>query len=153
MDISSRIAELEALRSLGKISQQEFEVLLELAQNQNSSANTQNFVQAEKEPTEISSSETEIQTASFSPKRILIAIGLIVLLVLFFRVTRQGDPIESKQYKELLKQKASLLDTKSDLEGQTGDADDLQAEIDDYTQKVEGWKLRISDVNSLGISG
>jgi hypothetical protein len=149
MDISARIAELEALRSLGKISQHEFDALVSLAQNQNA----QSFEQTEQKTSDGSESNTEMSSANISVKKGLIAAAVIVLIVIAFRFTRQGDPLESKEYKALLQQKSELLATKTDLESKTGDVDKLQTEIDDYSERVENWNLRISDVNSLGIEG
>lgn len=149
MNLSDRIAELEALKSGGQISQEEFDVLLSLAQKQN----IQSGEQTEHKTPDSSQSSAELSSANISVKKGLIAASVIVLIVIAFRFTRQGDPVESKEYKALLQQKSELLATKTDLESKTGDVDKLQADIDDYTQRVERWKLRISDVNSLGIEG
>jgi uncharacterized protein YlxW (UPF0749 family) len=149
MDLSARIAELEALKSGGQISQEEFDALVSLAQNQN----TQSGEQIEQKTSDSPQSSAELSSANISVKKGLIAVAVIALLVFAFSSMRQGDPMESKEYKALLQQKSELLSLKSNLESKTGDIDKLQTEIDDYTERVEGWKLRISDVNSLGISG
>ena len=149
MDLSARIAELEALKSGGQISQEEFDALVSLAQNQNA----QSGQQTEQKTPDSSQSSAGLPSANISAKKGLIAVAVIVLIVFAFKSTRQSDPMESKEYKALLQQKSELLAKKTDLEGKTGDVDKLQADIDDYTQRVERWKLRISDVNSLGIAG
>ena len=149
MDLSARIAELEALKSGGQISQEEFDALVSLAQNQNA----QSGELTEKQKLDSSQSSAELSSANFSIKKGVIALAVIALLVFAFKSMSQGNPMESKEYKALLQQKSELLATKTDLESKTGDIDKLQAEIDDYTQRVERWKLRISDVNSLGIAG
>jgi ATP-dependent Zn protease len=149
MDISARIAELEALKLGGQISQEEFDVLLSLAQNQNA----QSSEQTDQKTSDNSESNTEQSSSNFSIKKALIAVAVIVLLVFAFISTRQGEPMDSKEYKALLQQKSELLATKTDLESKTGDVDKLQTEIDDYSERVELWKSLVSDVNSLGIEG
>ena len=160
MELSERIAELEAMKSGGQISQQEFEVLVSLAQTQNTKSAEQPSVLLEQNDSENAQSKPKGSSSTFSPKKGLIVFAAIVLLAFAFKSTQQGDPKDSKEYKQLLQQKTQLLAkkairllTKTELEGKIGDVDRLQSDIDEYTGVVERWKQRISDVNSLGITG
>lgn len=160
MELSERIAELEAMKSGGQISQQEFEVLVSLAQTQNIKSAEQPPVLLEQNDSENAQTETKGSSSTFSTKKGLIVFAAIVLLAFAFKSTQQGDPKDSKEFKQLLQQKTDLLAkkaerllTKTDLEGKIGDVDKLQADVNEYTDGVERWKQRISDVNSLGITG
>ena len=160
MELSERIAELEALKSSGQISQQEFDVLVSLAQTQNAKSVEQPPVLLEESGSENTQTESERASSIFSPKKGLIVFAAIVLLAFAFKSTQQSDPKESKEYKQLLKRKTELLATKTerlltktDLEGKIGDVDELQTDVNMYIDGVERWKQRISDVNSLGITG
>jgi len=166
MELSERIAELEAMKSGGQISQQEFEVLVSLAQTQNTESAEQPPVLLEQNDSEHAQTETKGSSSTFSSKKGLIVFAAIVLLAFAFKSTR--DPKDSSEYKRLLQQKKELLITKaglegkitkdlvklqSDLEGKIGDVDKLQADVNEYTDGVERWRQRIGDVNSLGITG
>ena len=165
MKLSARIAELEAMMSSGQISQQEFDVLVSLAQTQNAKSMEQSQVLLEENNSENAQSKTEGSSSIFSTKKVLTIFVVIVFLVFAFKSTR--DPKESTEYKKLLQKRTELLAKKadlesktadlvklqSDLEGKTGDLVKLQSDVDDYTDRVEGWKQRISDLNSLGITG
>lgn len=160
MKLSERIAELEAMKSGGQISQQEFEVLVSLAQTQNAEPMGQSPVLLEQNDSKNAQSKPKGSSSTFSPKKGLIVFAVIVLLAFAFKSTQQGDPKDSKEFKQLLQRKTELLAkkaehllTKTDLEGKIGDVDKLQADVNEYTDGVERWKQRISDVNSLGITG
>ena len=160
MELTERIAELEAMKSGGQISQQEFEVLVSLAQTQNAKSVEQSPVLLEENESENAQSETKGSSSTFSSKKGLIVFSAIVLLAFAFKSTKRGDPKDSTEYKQLLQQKTELLAkkderllTKTDLEGKIGDVDKLQADVNEYTDGVERWRQRISDVNSLGITG
>ena len=141
MELSARIAELEVLKSGGKISQEEFDALVLLALNQKN----QSSEQSEQKTLGGSQSNTELSSSKFSAKKGLIALTVIVLLIFAFNSARQGDPMESKQVKRLLQQKSELLATKTALENKL-------EEIDRYTKDIALWKLRIKDLNDLGIT-
>jgi polyhydroxyalkanoate synthesis regulator phasin len=75
---------------------------------------------------------------------------VIVFLVVAFKFTR--DPKESTEFKNLLQKRTELLAKKTDLESKTADVIKLQSYVNDYTERIDAWKRRINDVNSLGIS-
>jgi hypothetical protein len=141
VELSARIAELEVLKSGGKISQEEFDALVLLALHQKN----QSIEPSERKALGGSESNTDLSSSKFSAKKGLIAAAVIVLLIFAFNSTRQGDPMESQQVKRLLQQKSELLATKTALENK------LQ-EIDNYTQDILLWKLRIKDLKELGIT-
>ena len=150
MKLSARIAELEAMMSSGKISQQEFDVLVTLAQTQNAKSMEQSQVLLEENNSEKAQSEPEGSSSMFSTKKVLTTFVVIILLVFAFNSTR--DPKESTEYKQLLEKRTELLAKKAALESKTADVVKLQSYVNDYTERVDAWKRRINDVNSLDIS-
>ena len=100
MKLSARIAELEAMMSSGQISQQEFDVLVTLAQTQNAKSMEQSQVLLEENNSEKAQSEPEESSSMFSTKKVLTTFVVIILLVFAFNSTR--DPKESTEYKKLL---------------------------------------------------
>ena len=66
MELSERIAELEAMKSGGQISQQEFEVLVSLAQTQNIKSAEQPPVLLEQNDSENAQTETKGSSSTFS---------------------------------------------------------------------------------------
>ena len=150
MKLSARIAELEAMMSSGQISQQEFDVLVSLAQTQNAKSMEQSQVLLEENNSENAQSETEGSSSILSIKKVLTIFVVIVILVVAFKFTR--DPKESTEFKNLLQKRTELLAKKTDLESKTADVVKLQFYVNDYTERIDAWKRRINDVNSLGIS-
>jgi hypothetical protein len=150
MKLSARIAELEAMMSSGQISQQEFDVLVSLAQTQNAKSMEQSQVLIEENNSENPQSETGGSSSIFSIKKVLTIFVVIVFLVVAFKFTR--DPKESTEFKNLLQKRTELLAKKTDLESKTADVIKLQSYVNDYTERIDAWKRRINDVNSLGIS-
>jgi hypothetical protein len=150
MKLSARIAELEAMMSSGQISQQEFDVLVSLAQTQNAKSMEQSQVLIEENNSENPQSETGGSSSIFSIKKVLTIFVVIVILVVAFKFTR--DPKESTEFKNLLQKRTELLAKKTDLESKTADVIKLQSYVNDYTERIDAWKRRINDVNSLGIS-
>ena len=150
MKLSARIAELEAMMSSGQISQQEFDVLVTLAQTQNAKSVEQSQVLPEENNSEKAQSEPEESSSMFSTKKVLTTFVVIILLVFAFNSTR--DPKESTEYKQLLEKRTELLAKKAALESKTADVVELQSYVNDYTERVDAWKRRINDVNSLDIS-
>jgi hypothetical protein len=150
MKLSARIAELEAMMSSGQISQQEFDVLVSLAQTQNAKSMEQSQVLLEENNSEHAQSETEGSSSIFSIKKVLTIFVVIVFLVVAFKFTR--DPKESTEFKNLLQKRTELLAKETDLESKTADVVKLQSYVNDYTERIDAWKRRINDVNSLGIS-
>ena len=147
MKLSARIAELEAMMSSGQISQQEFDVLVTLAQTQNAKSMEQSQVLLEENNSENAQSESEGSSSMFSTKKVLTIFVVIILLVFAFNSTR--DP---KEYKQLLEKRTELLAKKAALESKPADVVELQSYVNDYTERVDAWKRRINDVNSLDIS-
>ena len=86
----------------------------------------------------------------FSTKKVLTIFVVIILLVFAFNSTR--DPKESTEYKQLLEKRTELLAKKAALESKPADVVELQSYVNDYTERVDAWKRRINDVNSLDIS-
>lgn len=150
MKLSARIAELEAMMSSGQISQQEFDVLVTLAQTQNAKSVEQSQVLLEENNSENAQSESEGSSSMFSTKKVLTIFVVIILLVFAFNSTR--DPKESTEYKQLLEKRTELLAKKAALESKPADVVELQSYVNDYTERVDAWKRRINDVNSLDIS-
>jgi hypothetical protein len=150
MKLSARIAELEAMMSSGQISQQEFDVLVSLAQTQNAKSTEQSQVLLEENNSENAQSETEGSSSILSIKKVLTIFVVIVILVVAFKFTR--DPKESTEFKNLLQKRTELLAKKTDLESKTADVVKLQFYVNDYMERIDAWKRRINDVNSLGIS-
>ena len=150
MELSARIAELEAMMSSGQISQQEFDVLVSLAQTQNAKSMEQSQVLLEENNSENAQSESEGSSSMFSTKKVLTIFVVIILLVFAFNSTR--DPKESTEYKQLLEKRTELLAKKAALESKPADVVELQSYVNDYTERVDAWKRRINDVNSLDIS-
>ena len=150
MELSARIAELEAMMSSGQISQQEFDVLVTLAQTQNAKSMEQSQVLLEENNSENAQSESEGSSSMFSTKKVLTIFVVIILLVFAFNSTR--DPKESTEYKQLLEKRTELLAKKAALESKPADVVELQSYVNDYTERVDAWKRRINDVNSLDIS-
>ena len=150
MKLSARIAELEAMMSSGQISQQEFDVLVTLAQTQNAKSMEQSQVLLEENNSEKAQSEPEGSSSMFSTKKVLTTFVVIILLVFAFNSTR--DPKESTEYKQLLEKRTELLAKKAALESKAADVVELQSYVNDYTERVDAWKRRINDVNSLDIS-
>jgi hypothetical protein len=150
MKLSARIAELEAMMSSGQISQQEFDVLVSLAQTQNAKSMEQSQVLIEENNSENPQSETGGSSSIFSIKKVLTIFVVIVFLVVAFKFTR--DPKESTEFKNLLQKRTELLAKETDLESKTADVVKLQSYVNDYTERIDAWKRRINDVNSLGIS-
>ena len=150
MKLSARIAELEAMMSSGQISQQEFDVLVTLAQTQNAKSVEQSQVLLEENNSENAQSESEGSSSMFSTKKVLTIFVVIILLVFAFNSTR--DPKESTEYKQLLEKRTELLAKKAALESKAADVVELQSYVNDYTERVDAWKRRINDVNSLDIS-
>ena len=150
MELSARIAELEAMMSSGQISQQEFDVLVTLAQTQNAKSVEQSQVLPEENNSEKAQSEPEGSSSMFSTKKVLTIFVVIILLVFAFNSTR--DPKESTEYKQLLEKRTELLAKKAALESKPADVVELQSYVNDYTERVDAWKRRINDVNSLDIS-
>ena len=150
MKLSARIAELEAMMSSGQISQQEFDVLVTLAQTQNAKSMEQSQVLLEENNSEKAQSEPEESSSMFSTKKVLTTFVVIILLVFAFNSTR--DPKESTEYKQLLEKRTELLAKKAALESKAADVVELQSYVNDYTERVDAWKRRINDVNSLDIS-
>jgi hypothetical protein len=150
MKLSARIAELEAMMSSGQISQQEFDVLVSLAQTQNAKSMEQSQVLLEENNSENAQSETEGSSSILSIKKVLTIFVVIVILVVAFKFTR--DPKESTEFKNLLQKRTELLAKETDLESKTADVVKLQSYVNDYTERIDAWKRRINDVNSLGIS-
>jgi hypothetical protein len=150
MKLSARIAELEAMMSSGQISQQEFDVLVTLAQTQNAKSMEQSQVLLEENNSENAQSEPEGSSSMFSTKKVLTTFVVIILLVFAFNSTR--DPKESTEYKQLLEKRTELLAKKAALDSKTADVVKLQSYVNDYTERVDAWKRRINDVNSLDIS-
>lgn len=150
MKLSARIAELEAMMSSGQISQQEFDVLVTLAQTQNAKSVKQSRALLEENNSEKAQSEPEGSSSMFSTKKVLTTFVVIILLVFAFNSTR--DPKESTEYKQLLEKRTELLAKKAALESKAADVVKLQSYVNDYTERVDAWKRRINDVNSLDIS-
>ena len=150
MKLSARIAELEAMMSSGQISQQEFDVLVTLAQTQNAKSVKQSRALLEENNSENAQSEPEGSSSMFSTKKVLTTFVVIILLVFAFNSTR--DPKESTEYKQLLEKRTELLAKKAALESKAADVVKLQSYVNDYTERVDAWKRRINDVNSLDIS-
>jgi hypothetical protein len=136
--------------SSGQISQQEFDVLVSLAQTQNAKSMEQSQVLIEENNSENPQSETGGSSSIFSIKKVLTIFVVIVFLVVAFKFTR--DPKESTEFKNLLQKRTELLAKKTDLESKTADVIKLQSYVNDYTERIDAWKRRINDVNSLGIS-
>ena len=150
MKLSARIAELEAMMSSGQISQQEFDVLVTLAQTQNAKSVKQSRALLEENNSENAQSEPEGSSSMFSTKKVLTTFVVIILLVFAFNSTR--DPKESTEYKQLLEKRTELLAKKAALESKPADVVELQSYVNDFTERVDAWKRRINDVNSLDIS-
>ena len=145
MDISTRIAELEALKTNGQISQQEFDVLISIAREQGVESLGKKLDSSQTNSLEIPTSETASLFSTSSLKKGLIVIAAIVLLIFALRTTRQGDPLESEAYKQLLQQKEKLLAVKTDLESKL-------EQIDDWTADIIRRNLRVKALNDLGIT-
>lgn len=145
MDISTRIAELEAFKTNGQISQQEFDVLISIAREQGVESLGKKLDSSQTNTSEIQTSKTDASTSVSSLKKGLIVIAAIVLLIFALRTTRQGDPSESEAYKKLLQQKEELLAVKTDLESKL-------EQIDNWTDDLIRRNLRVKALNDLGIT-
>lgn len=141
MDINERLAELEKLKAESRISEDEYKLLVSLAQKENSPA--ENSLTAP-----LASSEDK--PSSLSVRTGLIALGVIVLAAVAFKVLIPGDPIKSNDYKNLVKQKSELISKKTELEAQLMAIPSVQPEIEDYVIKVERWKDVLSQIEGLG---
>ena len=141
VDNKERLAEIEKLKAESRISEDEYKLLVSLAQKENSAA--ENSLTAPLATSEDKSSSQSLRTG-------LIAVGVIVLAVVAFKFLIPGDPIKSNDYKNLVKQKAELISKKTDLEAQLLANPSVQPEIEDYVIKVERWKDVLSQIEGLG---
>ena len=141
MDFIERLAELNSLKAESRISEDEYTLLVSLAQKES---------QATENSVEKAVAFSGDKPSSMTVKSGLIAVGVIVLAVVGFRILQPGDPIESKEYKDLITQKAELITKKTELETQIAAVPDVQAEIDESAIRVERWKEALTQIEGLG---
>ena len=141
MDLTERLAELNSLKAESRISEDEYKLLVSLAQKENQA--TENLVVTP-------GAFSEERPSAMTVKSGLVAVGVIILAVVAFRFLQPGDPIESKEYKDLITQKAELNTKKTELETQIAAVPDVQSEIDESAIKVERWKEALTQIEGLG---
>ena len=123
-----RRKQLEQLRVEGRITEQEFTNLIQASESVTASEESQ--------------SEPEVKKTLVSPKKMLILGSAVLLVVVVVLLARPGDPLESKEYKELLDKKSSLEAKKSNLETTLQsfrDASEISVEISDYERRLVNW--------------
>ena len=123
-----RRKQLEQLRVEGRITEQEFTNLIQASESGTASEESQ--------------SEPEVKKTLVSPKKMLILGSAVLLVVVVVLLARPGDPLESKEYKELLDKKSSLEAKKSNLETTLQsfrDASEISVEISDYERRLVNW--------------
>lgn len=125
MESNERREQLEQLRAEGRITEQEFANLIHASESVPASQESQ--------------SEPLIIKTQVSPKKMLILGSAVLLVVVVVLLTRPGNPLESKEYKELLDKKTALETQKSSLESQIQSLPDVSAEIADYERRVVNW--------------
>ena len=125
MESNERREQLEQLRAEGRITEQEFANLIHASESVTASQESQ--------------SEPLIIKTQVSPKKMLILGSAVLLVVVVVLLTRPGNPLESKEYKELLDKKTALETQKSSLESQIQSLPDVSAEIADYERRVVNW--------------
>lgn len=123
MESDERREQLEQLRAEGRITEQEFANLIQASESVTASQESQ--------------SEPVVKKAWASPKKLLLLGSAVLLVVVVVLLARPGDPLESKEYKELLDKKSALETEISSLESQIQSLPDVSAEIADYESSVE----------------
>ena len=128
MESDERREQLEQLRAEGRITEQEFANLIQASESVTASHESQ--------------SEPVVKKAWASPKKLLLLGSTVLLVVVVVLLARPGDPLESKEYKELLDKKSALETKKSNLETtlqKFRDASAISDEISDYERRVANW--------------
>lgn len=149
MGLAEQIAELTERLNRGQITESEYSSLVQDATRHASTGSSDSDVVPETSGT----SSVSTATSTISPKKLLAGIVILFLVFVGFRVTRPGNPVESKEYKELLQRKSSLESSKSDLEKRLKDSESVQQEVDKYRGLVADWKAAIEEINGLGVDG
>jgi hypothetical protein len=128
VESNERREQLEQLRAEGRITEQEFANLIQASESVTASQESQ--------------SETLVKRTLVSPKKLLLLGSAVLLVVVVVLLARPGNPLESKEYKELLDKKSALETKKSNLEAtlqKFQDASEISAEISDYERRVADW--------------
>jgi cell division protein FtsB len=116
---------LEQLRAEGRITEQEFANLIQASESVTASQESQ--------------SEPVVNKTLVSPKKLLLIGSAVLFVVVVVLLARPGNPLESKEYKELLDKKTALETEISSLESQLQSFPDVSEEIADYEKRVEKW--------------
>lgn len=72
-------------------------------------------------------------------KKLMLSGLLLLVVVAVLLGTRPGDPLESKEYKELQTKKGELESKRSSLNAEIQLLPDVTAELSDYEDRVERW--------------
>ena len=122
---NERREQLEQLRAENRITEQEFANLIQASEPVATSQESQ--------------SEPEVKKTLVSPKKMLILGSALLLVVLVVLLVRPGNPLESKEYKELLDKKTALETQKTTLESQLQSLPDISAEIARLDKIASNW--------------
>jgi cytochrome c-type biogenesis protein CcmH/NrfG len=143
MDLSERLAELTRMKANGMLSEQEFEALTELAKDQsvgNSSTSSDEMVRRPSKP-------IYLQAKFLAGSAVVVA-----ALVLFFLMqSRSTNPLESKEYQELLDMKTELIAKQAELEAELSSTPDSAEYVVKIASEVRRLQDAIAMINESGL--
>jgi len=158
MGIREKLAAIEKLKAEGSITESQYVNLVKIALEEVESVPDQKQASAPDLPPPVAEVvAVEKKLPEGAVKKIAAVVAASVVIFFAVRVLGSSDPIESKEYKELLSKKSSLISKKSELnikksalQSKVDGFEDIQFEIEDYEGKINRWEETISAVRSNG---
>ena len=143
MKLSDRLAELTQMKTEGKLSEQEFEALTKLARDRLDGISPTSSIEMEK-----GSSKPFYLKAKVLASSAVVVVALVLVVAL---QSRSGNPLESKDYKELLDWKSELIAIQAELEAELSSQSDIKEELAVINSEVQRWKDAIAMINESGL--
>lgn len=157
MGIGEKLAAIEKLKAEGSITESQYVNLVKIALEEVESVPDQKQADVPDLPPSVSeNSVVERKLPEGSAKKIAPILAALVVVFVGIRVFGSSDPIESKEYKELLSKKSDLVSKRSELNAKKNELDsklgafeDNQAAIEDYERRIKYWNDVISAIRSI----
>lgn len=158
MGLKEKLAAIEKLKAEGSVSDSQYANLLKIALEEVENVPDQKQADApDLPPRVVENSAAQRKLPEGALKIIAATVAAFVVVFVGIRVFGSSDPIESKEYKELLSKKSDLVSKKSELnaqksqlESQLGAFEGNQVAIEDYERRIKKWNDVISAIGSIG---
>ena len=158
MGLIEKLAAIEKLKAEGSITESQYVNLVKIALEEVESVPDQKQADVPNLPPPVSeNSVVERKLPEGAAKKVAAVVAALVVVFVGIRVFGSSDPIESKEYKELLSMKSDLVSKKTELnakkillESKLDAFEGNQVAIEDYERRIKYWNDVISAIRSIG---